>query len=232
MFEEVTTTSGAKRYQSVQRVSSEREKIHRPQTRRRRENDVSGYEKLLRAKDSLVVARAALQLTQRREMRKFEIFEVERAAQKLLIDLRHEPKSEMERIEKEAKKEDEERAKKELPELPMKGKNVALCDGNLEIFKANDNNWAIVTEPDESEIIAANKREKQALLNKKQEKSTAKRSRGCQETQSWERGGFIRTSSRDSRHRDVVRENPVRFGFETVPVTVGAVEGEMQSESG
>ena len=36
-----------------------REKIHRPQTRRRRENDVSGYEKLLRAKDSLVVARAA-----------------------------------------------------------------------------------------------------------------------------------------------------------------------------
>ena len=38
-------------------------------------------------------------------------FPVERAAQKLLIDLRHEPKSEMERIEKEAKNEDEERAK-------------------------------------------------------------------------------------------------------------------------
>jgi enhancer of polycomb-like protein len=143
-----------------------REKIHRPQTRRRRENDVAGYEKLQRARDSLVVARAALQLTLRREIRKHEIFEVERAAQKLLIDLRHEPKSEMERIEKEAKVEDEERAKKELPELPVKGKNVSLCDGKLEIFKANDNNWAIVTEPDESEIIAANKREKQALLNK------------------------------------------------------------------
>jgi len=164
-----------------------REKIHRPQTRRRRENDVSGYEKLLRAKDSLVVARAALQLTLRREMRKFEIFQVERAAQKLLIDLRHEPKSEMERIEKEAKKEDEERAKKELPELPMKGKNVALCDGNLEIFKANDNNWAIVTEPDESEIIAANKREKQALLNKnkrsrqQKEAEEAKKSKAAKE---------------------------------------------------
>lgn len=164
-----------------------REKIHRPQTRRRRENDISGYEKLLRAKDSLVVARAALQLTLRREIRKFEIFEVERAAQKLLIDLRHEPKSEMERIEKEAKKEDEERAKKELSVLPMKGKNVALCDGNLEIFKANDNNWAIVTEPDESEIIAANKREKQALLNKnkrsrqQKEAEEAKKSKAAKE---------------------------------------------------
>ena len=50
-----------------------REKIHRPQTRRRRENDVAGYEKMLKAKDSLIVARAALQLALRREIRKYEI---------------------------------------------------------------------------------------------------------------------------------------------------------------
>ena len=143
-----------------------REKIHRPQTRRRRENDVAGYEKMLKAKDSLIVARAALQLALRREIRKYEIFELERAAQKLLIDLRHEPKSEIERIEKGARAEDVERAKKELPELPTNGKNVLLCDGEIEIFKASDNLWTIVTEPDESEIIAANKREKQALLSK------------------------------------------------------------------
>ena len=39
-------TAGAERYQSVHVISSERK--FRPQTRRRRENDVSGYEKLLR----------------------------------------------------------------------------------------------------------------------------------------------------------------------------------------
>ena len=60
-------------------------------------------------------------------------------------------------------------------------------DGNLEIFKANDNNWAIVTEPDESEIIAANKREKQALLNKnkrsrqQKEAEEAKKSKAAKE---------------------------------------------------
>lgn len=69
-----------------------RERVHRPQTRRRRENDSAAFNRLRNMRINLDTGRAILEWLQRREKRKRDILQCEMEMQTLQLRLRHDPK--------------------------------------------------------------------------------------------------------------------------------------------
>lgn len=78
-----------------------REKIQRPQTRRRRENDVQGFEKMRQLRRNIDAARQILEVVLRRERRKRDMVLCELEAQALAVAARHEPRAALEGLEQE-----------------------------------------------------------------------------------------------------------------------------------
>ena len=78
-----------------------RERANRPQTRRRRENDMASYEKLREVKANLEQARGLLDLLLRRERRKRDVLQCDSDLQMLKARLHHEPKNLHHQIEEE-----------------------------------------------------------------------------------------------------------------------------------
>lgn len=68
-----------------------REKTNRPQTRRRRENDVQAFHRMRSLRHNLDTARAILEWLQRRERRKRDILACEMEMQAISLRLRHDP---------------------------------------------------------------------------------------------------------------------------------------------
>jgi len=66
-----------------------REKVHRPQTRRRRENDSAAFTRMRNLRGNLDTSRAILEWLQRRERRKRDILACEMESQLLQLRLRH-----------------------------------------------------------------------------------------------------------------------------------------------
>jgi enhancer of polycomb-like protein len=69
-----------------------REKTHRPQTRRRRENDIGAFSRMRSLRGNLDTSRAILEWLQRRERRKRDILACEMDAQLLQLRARHDPR--------------------------------------------------------------------------------------------------------------------------------------------
>jgi len=70
-----------------------REKISRPQTRRKRENDVIAYEKMLEIRQNMEHGIAVLEAVAKRERRKRDLLAIELELQTMQVRLRHEPRS-------------------------------------------------------------------------------------------------------------------------------------------
>lgn len=87
--------------QNPYRVFRPREKIHRPQTRRRRENNPDSLEKLHMIRDNLTAALDLFQLVVKRERKKRDMAYVVTDWQQLQIKQRHEPKGSQDTIEQE-----------------------------------------------------------------------------------------------------------------------------------
>ncbi len=83
------------------KVFRPRERANRPQTRRRRDNDLQSYDKLREVKANLERARALLDLLLRRERRKRDILQCDSDLQMLRARLHHEPKNLHHQIEEE-----------------------------------------------------------------------------------------------------------------------------------
>mmetsp|Transcript_12554 Transcript_12554/g.41388 ORF Transcript_12554/g.41388 Transcript_12554/m.41388 type:complete len:475 (+) Transcript_12554:175-1599(+) len=79
-----------------------REKVNRPQTRRRRENDIAAFDKMTALRQNLEAARQLLEVTLKREKKKRDLVQCETDAQALHVKLRHEPRQLHEQIEAEA----------------------------------------------------------------------------------------------------------------------------------
>ena len=138
-----------------------REKISRPQTRRRRENDVSSYDKLRQIRKSVDISIGILELVVKREKRKSELLAVEQELQNLQINLRHEPKSAHEAIEQKAMDADKKRIKTETPEV-QPNKNVVLAGGAVELIKKPDGQYVVLG--DDTGDIAGRKRRREIGL--------------------------------------------------------------------
>ena len=80
-------------------VFRQREKTNRPQTRRRRENDASSFEKMRQIRKHMEMAYAVVELTLKREEKKLERCRGECDARALQIELKHEPRTKHEDIE-------------------------------------------------------------------------------------------------------------------------------------
>ena len=138
-----------------------REKISRLQTRRRRENDVSSYDKLRQIRKSVDISIGILELVRSCERRKSELLAVEQELQNLQINLRHEPKSAHEAIEQKAMDADKKRIKTETPEV-QPNKNVALAGGAVELIKKPDGQYVVLG--DDTGDIAGRKRRREIGL--------------------------------------------------------------------
>ncbi|CEG00330.1 Enhancer of polycomb-like, N-terminal [Ostreococcus tauri] len=138
-----------------------REKISRPQTRRRRENDVSSYDRLRSVRKSFDISIGILELMLKREKRKNEMLTVEHELQNLQIKLRHEPKASHEAIEQKAMDADKKRAKLEIPENPP-NKNIVLAGGSVELVKKPDGQYVVLG--DDMGDIAGRKRRRELGL--------------------------------------------------------------------
>lgn len=138
-----------------------REKISRPQTRRRRENDVTSYDKLRQVRKSLDISIGVLELVLKRERRKNEMIAVEHEIQRLQIKLRHEPKASIEAIEQKFMEVDKKRAKAETPENPP-NKNIVLAGGAVELVKKPDGQYVVLG--DDMGDIAGRKRRRELGL--------------------------------------------------------------------
>lgn len=79
-----------------------REKVQRPQTRRRRENDIASFEKLKEIRKNLEAGRQLLQSVLKRERRKMDITMCDFELKMLQVKLHHEPKQLHDMIEMEA----------------------------------------------------------------------------------------------------------------------------------
>lgn len=104
-----------------------REKIHRPQTRRRRENDQASFDKLKGLRRNMDVAWAILELVSKRERRKREEMSIEFDMQNLQMELKHEPRQNHEEIE----------AKYLAAAKPKDGKELADFDPTKPTLLAN-----------------------------------------------------------------------------------------------
>ena len=80
-------------------VFRQREKTNRPQTRRRRENDASSFDKMRQIRKHMEMAYAVVELTLKREEKKLERCRSECDARALQIELKHEPRTKHEDIE-------------------------------------------------------------------------------------------------------------------------------------
>ncbi|GBG84298.1 hypothetical protein CBR_g38268 [Chara braunii] len=69
-----------------------REKVQRPHTRRRRENDVASFQKLQQVRANIQQALNLLQMLQKREVKKQELVECEVAVQRLNVKQKHDPR--------------------------------------------------------------------------------------------------------------------------------------------
>jgi len=138
-----------------------REKISRPQTRRRRENDVTSYDKLRQLRKSLDISIGVLELVVKREKRKSELLTVEQELQKLQIKLRHEPKASLEAIEQKVMEADKKRFKTETPEIPP-NKNIVLAGGAVELIKKPDGQYVVLG--DDMGDLAGRKRRRELGL--------------------------------------------------------------------
>ena len=70
-----------------------REKLSRPQTRRKRENDLVAYEKMQEIRANMEKGIAVLEAIHKRERRKRDMLAVEMELQVMQLRLRHEPRS-------------------------------------------------------------------------------------------------------------------------------------------
>jgi enhancer of polycomb-like protein len=138
-----------------------REKISRPQTRRRRENDVTSYDKLRQLRKSLDISIGVLELSMKREKRKSELLAVEQELQKLQIKLRHEPKASLEAIEQKVMEADKKRLKTETPEIAP-NKNIVLAGGAVELIKKPDGQYVVLG--DDMGDLAGRKRRRELGL--------------------------------------------------------------------
>jgi enhancer of polycomb-like protein len=138
-----------------------REKISRPQTRRRRENDVTSDDKLRQLRKSLDISIGVLELVVKREKRKSELLTVEQELQKLQIKLRHEPKASLEAIEQKVMEADKKRFKTETPEIPP-NKNIVLAGGAVELIKKPDGQYVVLG--DDMGDLAGRKRRRELGL--------------------------------------------------------------------
>ena len=138
-----------------------REKISSPQTRRRRENDVTSYDKLRQLRKSLDISIGVLELVVKREKRKSELLTVEQELQKLQIKLRHEPKASLEAIEQKVMEADKKRFKTETPEIPP-NKNIVLAGGAVELIKKPDGQYVVLG--DDMGDLAGRKRRRELGL--------------------------------------------------------------------
>jgi len=78
--------------QNPYNVFRPRERVHRPQTRRKRENDSGAFNRLRVLHANLNTGRAILEWMNRREKRKQAILQCEMDMQALQLRLRHDPK--------------------------------------------------------------------------------------------------------------------------------------------
>jgi enhancer of polycomb-like protein len=136
-----------------------REKISRPQTRRRRENDASSYDKMRQLRKSFDISIGLLELVMKREKRKTELLAVEQELQNLQVKLRHEPKTSIEGIEQKVMEADKKRIKGETPEV-QPNKNVVLAGGAVEMIKRPDGQYVVLG--DDMGDIAGRKRRREA----------------------------------------------------------------------
>lgn len=96
-----------------------REKIQRPQTRRKRENDIAAYEKMHGLRKNLELAHHVLQRVVKREQRKRDIVAMECDWQALQIKYRHEPRQLHDAIESDAAQTLRQRMRDRDPELRL-----------------------------------------------------------------------------------------------------------------
>ena len=75
-----------------------REKVHRPQTRRRRENNVDSLDKLNMISDNIKMALQLFELVVKRERKKRDMTYVVTDWQQLQIKQRHDPRSEQDTV--------------------------------------------------------------------------------------------------------------------------------------
>lgn len=134
-----------------------REKLTRPQTRRRRENDVSSYDKLRQMRKSFDITIGICELMLKREKRKAELGAVEHEMQKLQVKLRHEPKASIEDIEKKVLEADKKRAKLEIPETPP-NKNIILAGGAVELVKKPDGVYVVMGDEMQNDLAGKKRR--------------------------------------------------------------------------
>ncbi|EFN60164.1 hypothetical protein CHLNCDRAFT_133649 [Chlorella variabilis] len=85
--------------QNPYNVFRPRERIHRPQTRRRRENNADSLEKLRMIRENVLKALDILECLVKRERKKRDLVYVETDMQQLQIKQRHEPRAQQEQIE-------------------------------------------------------------------------------------------------------------------------------------
>lgn len=79
-------------------VGRPREKIHRPQTRRRRENNPDSLDKLHMISENMRVAMSLFELVVKRERKKRDMTYVVTDWQQLQIKQRHEPKADQDAV--------------------------------------------------------------------------------------------------------------------------------------
>mmetsp|Transcript_10912 Transcript_10912/g.40061 ORF Transcript_10912/g.40061 Transcript_10912/m.40061 type:complete len:541 (-) Transcript_10912:3027-4649(-) len=108
--------------QNPYNVFRPREKVHRPHTRRKRENDLASYQRLFQVRANLEVAKRLLVMVQRRERRKKELLDASHEAIDMRVRHKFDPRAreeddarlaaeDAERERREAKRRKEEKAR-------------------------------------------------------------------------------------------------------------------------